>query len=532
MTTLMRTLLTAAMLCLSAALVGAAAQATELAAPAGVWSGTYDVGDGPMFVRVDFAASLRGDQPGSPAVARLARTDLLNIEVDGARVRFDLPQAFDTLRFEGTLDGGVIEGDVYVNGRRGSFSLHQEVQLELAEFVPLIGSYRLHARAEGVADASSDTSRSRTILIMNATPERPRPAYFEDDHLIWMFPVGKNTFISERGEWLRFAPFSIDERLHIEAQDAIYTGGLSDEYREEQVVFTNGDVHLAGSLLVPAGDGPFPAVALIHGSQGDDRHVYRHYADHFARSGIAALIYDKRGTGGSTGNWRTADAEPLTADALAGIDFLKQHPAIDPGAIGVWGISQGGWLVALTAKQDPDIAFVIGVSVAGVTPGRQEAFRIRNVLADQGLRGIGLELTLLWHRLLYPLGHLATKPYVPLPKSIKDMAGGLAVSPFLNPIPAWRQVHQPVLLIYGEKDYLVDPVESPVLISAALVEGGHAPLTVLTFAAADHSIRMTETGRPSEVLKELRWAPGYFEAKTSWIWSVLGGAAGNSAGGI
>lgn len=363
---------------------------------------------------------------------------------------------------------------------------------------------------------------------MNATPERPRPAYFENDRLIWMFPVGKNTFISERGEWLEFAPLSIDKQLHIHTQGAVYTGGFTDEYSEEQVTFTNGDVHLAGSLLVPDGDGPFPAVVLIHGSQGDDRHVYRHYADHFARNGIAALIYDKRGTGGSTGNWRSADAGPLTADALAGVDFLKQHPAIDPGSIGVWGISQGGWLVAMAAMQDPDIAFVIGVSAAGVSPGRQEAFRIRNVLMDHGLSGIRLTLALLWHRLLYLIGHLATKPYIPLPKSVKEMAGGLAVSPFLNPIPAWRRVHQPVLLIYGERDYLVDPVESPLLISAALI--GHAPPTVLTFEAADHSIRMTETGRPSEVLKELRWAPGYFEAKTNWIWSVLGRAVGTSAG--
>lgn len=64
--------------------------------------------------------------------------------------------------------------------------------------------------------------------------------------------------------------------------------------------------------------------------------------------------------------------------------------------------------------------------------------------ASQGLR---LELTLLWHRLLYPLGHVATKPYVPLPKAVKNMAGGLAVSPFFNPIPVWRQVRQPVLLL-------------------------------------------------------------------------------------
>lgn len=185
--------------------------------------------------------------------------------------------------------------------------------------------------------------------------------------------------------------------------------------------------------------------------------------------------------------------------------------------------------MAEAAKRDPDIAFVIGVSAAGTTPGRQEAFRIRNVLEDEGLQGIRLELTLLWHRALYPVGHLATKPYIPLPKRLKDMAGGLAVSPFFDPIPVWRQVHQPVLLVYGEADFLVDPVESPALIAEALAEGGHAPPTVLTFDAADHSIRVTETGRPSEVLREFRFAPGYFEAKSDWIWSVVGDTQAGSA---
>lgn len=211
----------------------------------------------------------------------------------------------------------------------------------------------------------------------------------------------------------------------------------------------------------------------------------------------------------------------MTADALAGVNYLKRRPEIDSNAIGVWGISQGGWIVALAAQQDPDIAFVIAVSAAGTTPGRQEAFRIRKVLKDQGLQGIPLELNLFWHRLLYPLGHLATKPYIPLPKSIKDMAGGLAVSPFFNPEPVWRQVRQPVLLLYGEADFIVDPVESPALIHAALTQGGNPPPTVLTFAAADHSIRVVDTGRPSEVLSELRFARGYFGAKSNWIWSVL-----------
>ena len=110
------------------------------------------------------------------------------------------------------------------------------------------------------------------------------------------------------------------------------------------------------------------------------------------------------------------------------------------------------------------------------------------------------------------------------------MAGGLAESPFLNPIPAWQQVHHPILLFYGKRDYLVDPMESLTLVSAVLIEGDHAPPTVLTFEAADRSIRMTETWRPSEVLKELRWAPGYFAAETDLIWSVLARAVAGTGG--
>lgn len=124
MTTLMKTLLTTAMIWFVAPLATIAAQAIDLAAPPGVWSDTYDVGDGPVFVRVDLSASFRGNELGSTAAPRLARTDLLNLDVDGALVRFDMPLASGKLRFEGTLDRGLIEGDVYVNGKRGSFSLH------------------------------------------------------------------------------------------------------------------------------------------------------------------------------------------------------------------------------------------------------------------------------------------------------------------------------------------------------------------------------------------------------------------------
>jgi hypothetical protein len=74
--------------------------------------------------------------------------------------------------------------------------------------------------------------------------------------------------------------------------------------RQENVRFTSGSVSLAGTLVSPRGRGPFPAIVFIHGSGPDSRENYRGQAVWFARQGFAALIYDKRGVGVSTGDWR------------------------------------------------------------------------------------------------------------------------------------------------------------------------------------------------------------------------------------
>ena len=75
-------------------------------------------------------------------------------------------------------------------------------------------------------------------------------------------------------------------------------------YREEEVRFRNGAAVLAGSLLIPRTPGKHPAVVFQHGSGPEGRFGSRFWADFLARRGIAALIYDKRGVGESTGDWR------------------------------------------------------------------------------------------------------------------------------------------------------------------------------------------------------------------------------------
>ena len=74
---------------------------------------------------------------------------------------------------------------------------------------------------------------------------------------------------------------------------------------------------------------------MLHGSGPDTRQGYQLYAEYPARRGIAALAYDKRGTGASSGDWRRATFEDLARDALAGLDSLRLHPGIDSETVGL-----------------------------------------------------------------------------------------------------------------------------------------------------------------------------------------------------
>jgi len=136
----------------------------------------------------------------------------------------------------------------------------------------------------------------------------------------------------------------------------------------ETITFQNGEVTLAGTLDLHAGEGPFPAIVTVHGSPPLTRNdIYNLRISHFfLQHGYAVLRYDKRGAGESTGKYQgvgTEDGEAtlndLADDALAGIQFLKNHELIDPNMIGLAGHSQAGWIIPLAASKSPDVAFMI-----------------------------------------------------------------------------------------------------------------------------------------------------------------------------
>ena len=142
-----------------------------------------------------------------------------------------------------------------------------------------------------------------------------------------------------------------------------------DAFEETEVVVGRAPWELGGTLTVPRGHGPFPAVVLVHGSGFADRDATvgatkgaRDLAWGLASRGVATLRYDKRTLTYALAFARQPDFtidDELVDDALAAIELLRQTPRIDPARIYVLGVSLGGFAAPRIARRDPTIAGLI-----------------------------------------------------------------------------------------------------------------------------------------------------------------------------
>lgn len=303
-------------------------------------------------------------------------------------------------------------------------------------------------------------------------------------------------------------------------------------YRIEEVQFRNGATILSGSLFIPRSGGPHPAVVFNHGSGPEGRFASRFFADVVARRGLAALIYDKRGVGASTGDWTRARFEDLADDAIAGVQFLQNRSDVRPREIGIYGHSQGGTIAPLIATRASNIAFVIAAAAIGMPVYEQDLFRTNNELRAAGLNGVDLEAAMdfyrqmlealrtgngraelaartiqvqreKWFRLmgLPPDGHWLWQWYPPVGN--------------YNSLPHWERVTVPVLLVYGELDDNTPVHESILGIERALKRAGNTRYSIVVLPRAAHNL--TVQRRPGEPFEWWHVAPGYAELIADWI---------------
>jgi uncharacterized protein len=310
---------------------------------------------------------------------------------------------------------------------------------------------------------------------------------------------------------------------------------------EEAVHFASGKITLAGTLVLPAGSGRHPAVVLFHGSGAQQRDLFT--ARWFADQGIAALAYDKRGVGESTGDFRAVPFMELCDDGLAAVEYLKLRKEVDAKQIGVWGLSQGGWLGPLAASRSADVSFVIAVSGPGVSPGEQMIVYYANELRSEGVAesDVGEASTLrrnVWNYLSSGIGYemakteleqARTKRWYKQAKAQQDDLFGPLQTPAelskpdhpgfnwfqhemnYDPVPALRAVRVPALFLFGDRDQLIPVAESVAAIRRVLAEDQHHDFTIREFPNDDHQMRLTTSAASGAI------DPEYLKTMREWL---------------
>ena len=276
----------------------------------------------------------------------------------------------------------------------------------------------------------------------------------------------------------------------------------ASELSNSDVTFQNGGVTLHGTVVAPPGRRALPGIVMVHGSGAHSRNDYRAEAEAFASQGIATLIYDKRTEGYSQ---FTRSYSTLADDALAAVQALRARPEVDPARVGVWGLSEGGWVAPLAGSRSKDVAFVITLGANGVQPARQQAWAIENQL-----RHLGIE------------GSLVTMASSTMMRQL--VGGGAFPEAHYDPVPVLASIKQPVLGLWGARDQLTPPGEAVRIFQETLSRNGNNHYTLRVFPNSGHQVKLTTDGYDKQ-----GFAPGYLELVGSWVNGLASGLPAASA---
>jgi hypothetical protein len=423
-----------------------------------------------------------------------------HFSIGASCVYIELVRGSQRFVFDGQIDGNTISGGFNYSGEEGTFILFRVSDIDPPR--EYFGTYRLES--------------GRVIQFGKRWGNM---VYLEERRIVDVYPLSDTEFFSEAGEKITFTTNEKGIVLTIHQKGIAVSGTQVTLYTEEEVTFCNRDVTLSGTIAVPSAEGLHPAVVLVHGSGAEDREGYRFLADYLARHNVAALRYDKRGTGNSTGDWHYSSLMDLAEDAAAGVRALQAHDSINPRKIGLLGTSQGGWVVPIAASYTKDGAFVILVSGAAVSPSAQEVYRVTHELHHLTDSPVQIAFRVLIYQIQIFIATVLHTIHnvIPLSKILPRAAAfGVYLDWDFDVVPYLKSVTCPILAVYGEVDKVVPVQESAAILKEALKT---KDFTMKIFPRANHALLESETGVWSEVsrMNKKEFVTGYYDLVAHWI---------------
>lgn len=334
-------------------------------------------------------------------------------------------------------------------------------------------------------------------------------------------------------------------------------------YKQEEVTITNGPVTLAGTLTLPEGPGPFPAVVMItgSGSQNRDEEVFgfkpfRLIADHLTRNGVAVLRCDDRGIGGSKGDVASATTADFAGDVAAELAYLRGRKDIAAGKLGLIGHSEGGVIAPMVAAKDHGLAFIVMMSGPAVrgdkviieqsrliakADGESDQSVAENAAAEEKLLSM-ISGKAADKEIESFLASVIGKAYDRMPAEQRKAAGDRETfvktqvkgqmaavgSPWFRyfiafePAPILAQVKCPVLAFYGEKDLQVPTAQNAPVIQEIFRKSANRGLTIKIMPDANHLYEKAGNGSPTEYAKlDKVFVPGFLDTLSGWIKATI-----------
>jgi pimeloyl-ACP methyl ester carboxylesterase len=300
---------------------------------------------------------------------------------------------------------------------------------------------------------------------------------------------------------------------------------------QQELTFEWAGLRLAGTLALPATPPPHPAVLMLQGSGPADRDADGYFLpirDTFLSRGLATYAFDKPGCGASTGDWRDYALVGRAAQAEAALQLLREHAAIDATRLGVWGQSQGGWLVQIlaAAAREPALAFAIANSGAAIDVPTQDLAGCEHTMRAAGsaeddiaraldfIRAVhaaalrGDDFASVDEQLFAPARGQAWYGYLTV-DSEQDWRGlGRFVTEPYDPAATLERIQCPLLAIFGAQDVLVPAWQSAHIYSAAQRAAHNPDVTITIFPQGNHRIQLSQGGP---------FVAGYLDLLGDWV---------------
>jgi hypothetical protein len=371
-------------------------------------------------------------------------------------------------------------------------------------------------------------------------------AFYESGEVRTLFRTARDHFFAGPGtadsssvqariDFQRDASGKITALIWRREGDSARVAKRVDIEQREDINFTNGDVKLAGTLISPKTSGKHPAIILVHASGAEDREYLLPFARFLIRRGFAVLGYDKRGVGGSTGDWRNASFQDLAGDVVAAFRYLKARPDIDAEHIGLLGWSQAGWVMPIAAVAAPDIAFMISISGAAIPTEQTTIDQAQNEMTARGMKRETVDEIIALMKLQYQFARTGQgwedyanareklaarlgRPPDQFPAKRDDPYWGMIRRQFIyDPVPTLRQLGVPVLALFGELDNNIIATKNAAAWQAALTAGGNKDYTLRILPKANHLMLEAKAGNNAEMPSLQRFLPAYYTTVRDWL---------------